>query len=843
MSEAGGRSSRRGKRPGRTPGRRELVARSLQSAQLCLEEQDYGTAYAHFLLVLSLAPEVKGRYKETFQYTLFKWSEELYAINRSQDLFNCYEQALELFPFDDVICNSMGEQLFRLGFRDEAAGYFYKAVKLNPGSLDAKENFYRIANWLVERWHFVMLNDKKRNLMYRRAIHKAIQNGCKTVLDIGAGTGILSMFAKQAGAVDVYACELSKTMYELACEVVTANKMENSIKLLHMKSYDIQIPEHLPDRVSLVVTETLDAGLFGEGIVETLIHAWKTLLLPPKPSESCGGGHGQVIPSSAVIYGMAVECPEIRRHHRVCVKDVAGVQLMKPMQFCSPVPGVYKSDSATEPYDTEKMNRVPGGYRALTRPFQALTVDFNSLQDLENIAAGKKCRLSVPVCEQGQLDCFITWFVLHLDNEHLLSTEPNEETCWEQAVFPIQNLPDDGYFVSPGDTVVVDISCPDCYLRCDFVTVSKANLPAGDLDIEAPENMVVGNESELCDVLASLHTTTLEDPTQCILESNEIALLNNVPYHEHFRAAMNKLVSSLMSRGNDFPCVNGGLPTGSPATIEPLYILDVSEGFSILSVIAAQLGHVKSYSSVEKHQHRITLEKMLEVNGLAKDCLEFWLSQLDADEEVLQRPKSDKLWSIIILDVIDISGLLRQEVMEKAAIARCLLQSGGKIFPQWIIMRGILIESQTLLLESSVQGTDPTLGFSIAPSINQFKVPVHVFLTLSTLPHVILSEPMDLLRLDMMNPYSNSLNNSSTEIKVRVCKSGQVTAVTFWYHLHLDDDIYIDTSSEGSHLKQAAFVLDTPLPVENGEELLLSIHLQNSNVSVTITRPQGEAHQ
>ena len=37
-------------------------------------------------------------------------------------------------------------------------------------------------------------------------------------------------------------------------------------------------------RVSLVVTETVDAGVFGEGIVESLIHAWEHLLLQPKVS-------------------------------------------------------------------------------------------------------------------------------------------------------------------------------------------------------------------------------------------------------------------------------------------------------------------------------------------------------------------------------------------------------------------------------------------------------------------------------------------------------------------------------------------------------------------------------
>lgn len=229
-------------------GRDELVSRSLQSAEHCLGVQDFGTAYAHYLLVLSLAPELKDSVKETFQYTLFRWAEELDALNRIQDLLGCYEQALELFPDDEVICNSMGEHLFRMGFRDEAAGYFHKAVKLNPDFSDAKENFYRVANWLVERWHFIMLNDTKRNTIYNAAIQKAVCLGSRSVLDIGAGTGILSMFAKKAGAHSVYACELSKTMYELACDVVAANKMEAGIKLLHMKSLDIEIPKHIPER-------------------------------------------------------------------------------------------------------------------------------------------------------------------------------------------------------------------------------------------------------------------------------------------------------------------------------------------------------------------------------------------------------------------------------------------------------------------------------------------------------------------------------------------------------------------------------------------------------------------
>lgn len=59
------------------------------------------------------------------------------------------------------------------------------------------------------------------------------------------------MCAKKAGAAEVYACELSKTMYELAGEVVAANDMAGSIKILHMKSLEMEIPKDIPKRYDL----------------------------------------------------------------------------------------------------------------------------------------------------------------------------------------------------------------------------------------------------------------------------------------------------------------------------------------------------------------------------------------------------------------------------------------------------------------------------------------------------------------------------------------------------------------------------------------------------------------
>uniref|UniRef100_A0A674HTG6 Protein arginine methyltransferase 9 n=1 Tax=Taeniopygia guttata TaxID=59729 RepID=A0A674HTG6_TAEGU len=775
-------------RGGREASRRELVSRSLQSAQHCLENQDFGTAYAHYLLVLNLAPELKTTVKETFQLTLVKWAEELDSLARIQDLFNCYEQALELYPNDEVICNSMGEHLFRMGFRDEAAGYFHKAVKLNPDFADAKENFYRVANWLVERWHFIMLNDAKRNLTYLRAIENAVRSGSKSVLDIGTGTGIL--------------------------------------------------------RVSLVVTETVDAGLFGEGIVESLIHAWEHLLLPPKPKNQdiSAGDYGRIIPASATIFGMAVECKEIRRHHRVGVQEVAGVCLSNSVQFFSPTYAAAGSEETVEPYTTEKLSRIPGGYRALTEPCQVMTVDFNDLQELKSLAARKPWKLSLPVTEGGILDAVVVWFVLQLDDEHSLSTSPSEETCWEQAVYSVQGLLD--YSVKTGDTVMMEVCCQDCYLKIQKIT----SLPSEcGMDFSDRDNVLsLGNEAELCNALAGLQTSTKQDGSTpvCVLESTEIALLNDIAYHECFKAAMSKVLLSLNPSKDLHSMDVDGHGSGinlqehqnmSSLGVDPdaFYILDVSEGFSILPIIAGKLGPVRAYSSVEKDQHQAALNVIAEANHFPKETLEFWLSHLEEESVVLQRPKSDKLWSIIILDVIETSGLIQQEVMEKAAISRCLLHSGGKIFPQYVLVYGMLVESESLLLESAVQGTEPTLGFNIAPFINQFKVPVRVYLDLSTLPCVPLSKPEELLRLDLMNPL---LNSPSREVKVQICKSGQVTAIPFWYHIHLDEDHSLNTFDEFSHWKQAAVVLDQPIPVQVGDELVLDVQHHKSNISITVKR-------
>ncbi|XP_051939591.1 protein arginine N-methyltransferase 9 isoform X2 [Hippocampus zosterae] len=829
-----GRRTRR--RPREDPARNELLASSLESAQQCLFSQDYGPAFVHYLVVLNLAPEFKDFARESFRFTLFKWAEELDSAGRIQDLFGCYEQALELFPADELILNSMGEHLFRMGFRDEAAGHFFKALKLKPDFPEARENFYRVANWLVERWHFLMLNDHGRNRKYQQAIQKAVRGGCNTVLDIGTGTGILGMCAKKAGATEVYACELSKTMYELACEVVAANGMDEGTKILHMKSLEMEVPKDIPHRVSLVVTETVDAGLFGEGIIESLIHAWHHLLLPPQSGETAStdpSATGRVIPARATVFAMAVECLEIRRHNKLCVSEVGGLSLAAAEQLRSPVSCSTEPDDSMEPYTTERLSRLPGGYTALTEPFTVLHINFNHVQELEGLSSRPVQRVRLPVVREGELDALAVWFQLHLDEESSLSTGPHEDTCWEQAIYPEHTTK--GFLLKGGDELIVEVSCRDAYLRLCSVSVLRAGqeIRLGTCpDPRDSDDFVPNVEAELCSALASLQTRQHQDV--CMLECSEMALLNNSDYHRSFAGALSKLISRLKSQSQSLQDPSG-VPSQEPFTADPLYILDVSEGFSMLSLIAASHGDVKAYSSVEKSKQQEVLEHLARANGVPEGSLEFWLNHGEDEQGELQRPSREKLWSAIFLDCVETCGLVRQKLMEKASLARCLLECGGRVFPHKLMMFGVLVESDTLLLESAVQGREATLGFDIAPFINQFTVPVHVFLDFSTLACRHLSEPTELFVLDLMD---SDANYDEREVQVQSTLSGRITAVPFWYDIHLDEDTRVSTLAPNSHWKQAAVVLQRPLEVMVGETVRLTVKLRNSSISIEVRRDE-----
>ncbi|XP_023248191.1 histone-arginine methyltransferase CARMER [Copidosoma floridanum] len=118
-----------------------------------------------------------------------------------------------------------------------------------------------------------MMQDYVRTSTYQRAILGNLSDfKDKIVLDVGAGSGILSFFAVQAGAKRVYAVEAS-SMANYAKLLVTANNLSDKIIIISGKIEEIELPES----VDCIVSEPMGYMLYNERMLETYLHAKKWL--------------------------------------------------------------------------------------------------------------------------------------------------------------------------------------------------------------------------------------------------------------------------------------------------------------------------------------------------------------------------------------------------------------------------------------------------------------------------------------------------------------------------------------------------------------------------------------
>ncbi|XP_033624740.1 protein arginine N-methyltransferase 3-like [Asterias rubens] len=118
--------------------------------------------------------------------------------------------------------------------------------------------------------HEEMLKDKVRTESYRDFIYDnqhIFKN--KVVLDVGCGTGILSMFAAKAGAKQVIGVDQSDIVYQ-AMDIVRQNKLENTVTLIKGRVEDITLPV---DKVDVIISEWMGYFLLFESMLDTVLYA------------------------------------------------------------------------------------------------------------------------------------------------------------------------------------------------------------------------------------------------------------------------------------------------------------------------------------------------------------------------------------------------------------------------------------------------------------------------------------------------------------------------------------------------------------------------------------------
>ncbi|HET7489991.1 MAG TPA: 50S ribosomal protein L11 methyltransferase [Acidimicrobiales bacterium] len=122
--------------------------------------------------------------------------------------------------------------------------------------------------------HRTMICDRVRTEAFRRAIQAVVKPG-DVVLEVGAGSGILSVFAALAGAARVYAVE-ETSVSVVARELARANGVDGVVTVIEADVAELNPPE----QADVVVSEWLGGFGIDEGMLPSVIAARDRWLKP-----------------------------------------------------------------------------------------------------------------------------------------------------------------------------------------------------------------------------------------------------------------------------------------------------------------------------------------------------------------------------------------------------------------------------------------------------------------------------------------------------------------------------------------------------------------------------------
>ncbi|PYT93099.1 MAG: hypothetical protein DMG36_11680 [Acidobacteria bacterium] len=265
--------------------------------------------------------------------------------------------------------------------------------------------------WMLEQFgspfmQETMLLDKARCEAYREAIFRSVKPG-DVVVDLGAGTGLLSLFAAQAGARHVYAVEMSR-MADTAAELIAANGFRDRITLIRNISTKVRLPE----RCDVLVTETLSTFCFdSENTIEYVADARARFLKPG----------ARIIPESADTFLLPFS------------SDAFGAGRL-PSPFYGLDFGAFRKQLFGE-FALVRASGKP--LLALSEPALCYHIDFH--KDTQNPA---KTFVPFRITAEGRLDGFLGWFEARLCEGVMLSNSPSLPlTHWWQLYLPVAEQP------------------------------------------------------------------------------------------------------------------------------------------------------------------------------------------------------------------------------------------------------------------------------------------------------------------------------------------------------------------------------------------------------------------
>jgi protein arginine N-methyltransferase 1 len=140
----------------------------------------------------------------------------------------------------------------------------------DPKSKFGKDDHYYFASYSQRNIHEEMLSDRHRTESYEEAFKQlAPILKDKVVLDVGCGTGILSMFAARNGAKHVIGVDAADII-DKTREIVEKNGFKDRISLVKGKVEEIVLPF---DTVDIIVSEWMGYYLLYESMLPSVFYA------------------------------------------------------------------------------------------------------------------------------------------------------------------------------------------------------------------------------------------------------------------------------------------------------------------------------------------------------------------------------------------------------------------------------------------------------------------------------------------------------------------------------------------------------------------------------------------
>ena len=297
-----------------------------------------------------------------------------------------------------------------------------------------------------------MLKDRKRTGTYQDAIlNNPDVFKDKIVLDIGCGTGILSIFAAKAGAKHVYGIEFAD-IADYAKEIIKINKLSDKITILKSKVEEVKLPV---EKVDIIISEWMGYFLLYESMLDTVLYARDKWLQKD----------GYMLPDHATITLAGIEDTDYKSTKINFWEDVYGVDMSC---FKNAVIGEPIVDVCPQKLINSSSCRI-------------LDIDLYTVKK-EDLDFSSKYEITFS--RDDRFSGLVAWFdtgFTKLTKPYNLTTSPyKKSTHWSQTIFYTKN----DLKVKKGDKVTGSIA------------VKKAKINFRQLDIKISYNVPKGKNEK-----------------------------------------------------------------------------------------------------------------------------------------------------------------------------------------------------------------------------------------------------------------------------------------------------------------------------------------------------------